>query len=90
MTTTSDTGRAAPAREENALPELRSVWWEGGVRARAEATIAAVLAELPKLVQAAFQVSWRASQARTATTSSRPAACTPKWFHLQKLGYSDD
>ncbi|GAB3527709.1 ABC transporter ATP-binding protein [Phytohabitans suffuscus] len=66
MTTTSDTGRVAPAHEANALPELRAVWWEGGVRARAEASIASVLAELPKLVLAAFRVSWGASRARTA------------------------
>src|SRR5687768_9296829 len=66
MTMTSGTERAAPAREAGALPELRSVWWEGGMRARAEATIAAVLAELPKLVHTALKVSWRASRGRTA------------------------
>jgi ATP-binding cassette, subfamily B, bacterial len=61
--TTTD-GHADEA--EPVLPELRSVWWESGLRARAAAGVTTVLAELPRLVVSAFRVSWRASRARTA------------------------
>src|SRR4051794_40183287 len=48
-----------------ALPELRSTWWESGLRARADAGMLKVLAELPGLVAAAWRVSWSASRGRT-------------------------
>lgn len=49
-----------------ALPELRQMWWETGVRARAQAGLFAVFSELPRLVGAALAVSWRADRLRTA------------------------
>src|SRR5690349_22260260 len=51
---------------ENVLPELRAVWWEAGLRARAEAGLGAVLAELPGLVAAALRIAWRADRVRTS------------------------
>lgn len=51
---------------DSALPELRQMWWESGVRARAQAGLFAVFSELPRLVGAALAVSWRADRLRTA------------------------
>jgi len=58
----------APVNEtvEPLLPELRAAWWETGLRARADAGILTVLAELPRLVGSAFTISWRANRTRTA------------------------
>ncbi|WP_433219988.1 ABC transporter ATP-binding protein [Dactylosporangium sp. CS-047395] len=55
----------APRPADSVLPELREMWWESGVRARAEAGTWAVFAELPKLLSAAVRLSWRADKART-------------------------
>src|SRR5688572_3420237 len=41
------------------------MWWETGVRARAEAGVLAVFAELPKLLAEAVRLSWRADRTRT-------------------------
>ncbi|GAB3837950.1 ABC transporter ATP-binding protein [Dactylosporangium cerinum] len=54
-----------PAEGESALPELRAMWWETGVRARAEAGVLAVFAELPRLLAEALRTSWRADRTRT-------------------------
>ncbi|WP_231935268.1 ATP-binding cassette domain-containing protein [Micromonospora viridifaciens] len=50
---------------DSVLPELRAMWWETGVRARAEAGLFAVFAELPRLIWAALRVSWRVDRVRT-------------------------
>ena len=50
---------------ESVLPELRTTWWETGVRARAGAGVFAVFAQLPRLVATALGVSWRADRGRT-------------------------
>ncbi|WP_436530692.1 ABC transporter ATP-binding protein [Actinoplanes sp. HUAS TT8] len=47
------------------LPELRPSWWETGVRARADAGILGVFAELPGLIGKAVRVAWRADRMRT-------------------------
>jgi ATP-binding cassette subfamily B protein len=57
-------------REASVLPELREMWWETGMRARAQAGLFAVFAELPRLVWAALTVSWRADRARTAVAAA--------------------
>ena len=46
--------RPAPPQRDSVLPELRTMWWETGVRARAEAGLVAVFAELPRLVRTAL------------------------------------
>src|SRR5262245_19095227 len=56
-----------PARPASVLPELRAMWWEQGVRARAEAGLRAVAQALPRLVGTAFRIAWQADLARTAT-----------------------
>jgi ATP-binding cassette, subfamily B, bacterial len=65
VTEPTDAPDAPTGTAEPLLPELRSAWWESGIRARADAGILKVLAELPRLVGAAFVISWRASPART-------------------------
>lgn len=50
---------------QSALPELRTMWWERGMRARAEAGLFAVFAELPRLVRTALGIAWRADRIRT-------------------------
>ncbi len=55
-----------PPRSESVLPELRPMWWETGVRGRADAGLFAVIAELPRLVGKAVGISWRADRTRTA------------------------
>ncbi|MGV9215674.1 ABC transporter ATP-binding protein [Micromonospora sp. RB23] len=57
------------ARPESVLPELRATWWETGVRARAEAGVFTVFAELPRLVWTALGVSWRADRLRTGVVA---------------------
>ncbi|MFG2039930.1 ABC transporter ATP-binding protein [Dactylosporangium sp. NPDC048998] len=54
-----------PGDAESILPELREMWWESGVRARAKAGMLAVFAELPRLLAAAVRLSWRADRTRT-------------------------
>ncbi|WP_043541690.1 ATP-binding cassette domain-containing protein [Salinispora pacifica] len=56
----------AEGARDSALPELRQMWWETGVRARAQAGLFAVFSELPRLVGAALAVSWRADRLRTS------------------------
>ncbi|WP_329111303.1 ABC transporter ATP-binding protein/permease [Micromonospora sp. NBC_01699] len=55
---------------ESVLPELRSTWWESGIRARADAGLLAVFAELPRLVARAIRVSWRADRIRTSVVAA--------------------
>ncbi|MGC4890611.1 ATP-binding cassette domain-containing protein [Micromonospora sp. DT227] len=59
-----------PPAAESVLPELREMWWETGLRTRAEAGLLTVLAELPRLVAAATRISWRADRARTAVVAA--------------------
>ncbi|GGM33916.1 multidrug ABC transporter permease [Micromonospora sonchi] len=61
--------QAGPTAAESVLPELRATWWETGVRARAEAGLFAVFAELPRLVWAALGISWRADRLRTSVVA---------------------
>jgi ATP-binding cassette subfamily B protein len=42
------------------------MWWETGLRARAEAGLFAVFAELPRLITRAMRASWRADRLRTS------------------------
>ncbi|GHJ45836.1 multidrug ABC transporter permease [Catellatospora sp. TT07R-123] len=63
-TSTEDPDPAAPAYEP-ALPELRAMWWESGMRARADAGLFAIFTELPRLVATAVGISWSADRART-------------------------
>ncbi|MEV0731944.1 ABC transporter ATP-binding protein [Polymorphospora sp. NPDC050346] len=42
------------------------MWWESGMRARADAGVFAVFAELPRLVVTALAVAWRADRFRTS------------------------
>src|SRR5262249_22198625 len=41
------------------------MWWETGMRARANSGVFTVFAELPRLVGIALRISWRADRART-------------------------
>ncbi|MFI7076261.1 ABC transporter ATP-binding protein [Micromonospora sp. NPDC049903] len=61
--------RSEPVATESVLPELRSTWWETGMRARTEAGLFAVFAELPTLVWAALRISWRADRVRTSVVA---------------------
>ncbi|MEN3614095.1 ABC transporter ATP-binding protein [Plantactinospora sp. ZYX-F-223] len=63
-----------PAKTDSVLPELREMWWETGVRARAQAGLFAVFAELPRLVWAALVVSWRADRVRTSVVAATTVA----------------
>lgn len=65
-----DPGKPHPGRTESVLPELREMWWETGVRARAEAGVFAVFAELPRLVWTALGISWRADRLRTGVVAA--------------------
>ncbi|GAB3947091.1 hypothetical protein GCM10027614_41730 [Micromonospora vulcania] len=62
--------RPGPVSAESVLPELRAMWWETGVRARAEVGVFAVFAELPRLVLAAVGISWRADRLRTSVVAA--------------------
>ncbi|MCX4385683.1 ATP-binding cassette domain-containing protein [Micromonospora peucetia] len=66
--TTSD--QPAPAPTESVLPELRTMFWETGMQARAEAGLFTVFAELPRLVWAAVRISWRADRLRTSVVAA--------------------
>ncbi|MFI9643585.1 ABC transporter ATP-binding protein [Micromonospora sp. NPDC051925] len=59
-----------PPQRDSVLPELREVWWETRVRARAQAGLFAVFSELPRLVWAALVVSWRADRVRTSVVAA--------------------
>ncbi|GIJ76145.1 ATP-binding cassette, subfamily B [Micromonospora phaseoli] len=61
--------RAGPVTTESVLPELRTMWWETGIRARTEAGLFAVFAELPKLIWAAMRISWQADRLRTSVVA---------------------
>ncbi len=61
---------APPPSAEPVLPELREMWWETGQRARAEAALLTVFAELPRLVWAALRISWRADRIRTGVVAA--------------------
>ncbi|WP_434740631.1 ABC transporter ATP-binding protein [Micromonospora sp. SH-82] len=69
---TTDHSTPSPGGSEPAsvLPELREMWWETGVRARAQAGLFAVFSELPRLVWAALTVSWRADRIRTSVVAA--------------------
>ncbi|ASW55450.1 ATP-binding cassette domain-containing protein [Plantactinospora sp. KBS50] len=56
--------------QASVLPELRQMWWETGLRARAQAGVFAVFAELPRLVRAALVASWRADRVRTSIVAA--------------------
>lgn len=56
---------AAETTTEAVLPELRAMWWETGMRARADARPLTVFAQLPHLVATAIVTSWRADRVRT-------------------------
>lgn len=58
-----------PVQRDSVLPELREMWWETGVRARAQAGLFAVFSELPRLVWAALVMSWRADRVRTSVVA---------------------
>jgi ATP-binding cassette subfamily B protein len=49
---------------EPVLPELRTMWWETGMRARADAGLRALVTEVPRLVRAALRTGWRADRIR--------------------------
>ncbi|MFI7209279.1 ABC transporter ATP-binding protein [Micromonospora aurantiaca (nom. illeg.)] len=55
---------------DSVLPELREMWWETGVRARAQAGLFAVFTELPRLVWSAVSVSWRADRVRSSVVAA--------------------
>ncbi len=68
--TTTDATTTDQAVGESVLPELRTTWWESGMRRRADAGVWTVLGELPRLVRTALVVSWRADRGRTATVAA--------------------
>jgi ATP-binding cassette subfamily B protein len=66
----SDAGTSIPSQSvgkpaEAVLPEFRRSWWETGLRARADAGVLGVFAELPGLINKAVRVAWRADRLRT-------------------------
>lgn len=61
---------AARPAAEPVLPELREMWWETGLRTRAETGLFAVFAELPRLVWMALRISWRADRIRTGAVAA--------------------
>ncbi|MEV4754813.1 ABC transporter ATP-binding protein [Micromonospora sp. NPDC049559] len=70
-TSTSTSGGPTAARPaQSVLPELRTMWWETGVRARADAGLLTVFAELPRLVGRALLISWRADRVRTSVVAA--------------------
>lgn len=66
-------GEVPPQRRatahESVLPELRPMWWEQGMRARIDAGMVGVFAEMPRLIREALRISWRADRLRTATVA---------------------
>ena len=67
---TRTSGTGTPRQSESVLPELRAVWWESGLRARADAGLLAVFAELPRLIVRAVEISWRADRVRTVIVAA--------------------
>jgi ATP-binding cassette, subfamily B, bacterial len=65
---------AAEQVTESILPELRTMSWETGVRARAKARLLSVFAELPRLVSKAIAISWRADRLRTSIVAAATLA----------------
>jgi ATP-binding cassette subfamily B protein len=63
--TAASPGGPGAADPQSILPELRPMWWESGVRARAQAGMFAVFVELPRLLAAAVRLSWQADRLRT-------------------------
>jgi ATP-binding cassette, subfamily B, bacterial len=59
-----------PSTGEAVLPELRAMWWESGMRARADAGLRAVFTELPGLVRTALGIAWRADKTRTVIVAA--------------------
>jgi len=59
---------------ESVLPELRTSWWETGMKARVEAGLLGVLKQLPHLVFTAMAISWRADRARTLIVAGATVA----------------
>ncbi|GAA1381239.1 ABC transporter ATP-binding protein [Catellatospora chokoriensis] len=49
------------------LPELRPMWWESGMGARAAASLGTVAIQLPRLIATALAIAWRADRTRTLT-----------------------
>src|SRR5262249_40325048 len=65
-TATVSDGTTTRKPVESVLPELRTMWWETGIRARAEAGLFAVVAQLPRLIGTASRIAWKADRLRTA------------------------
>jgi ATP-binding cassette subfamily B protein len=63
-----------PTTDDPALPELRTMWWETGIQARASASAWAVFTALPRWVGAAVAMSWRADRARTLLVAATTLA----------------
>ncbi|MEG3633228.1 ABC transporter ATP-binding protein [Micromonospora palythoicola] len=61
--------QAGSTAGESVLPEMRAMWWETGMRARTQAGLLAVFAELPRLIWAALRISWRADRLRTSVVA---------------------
>jgi len=49
---------------DSVLPELRTMWWETGMQARADAGLRTVFTEVPRLVGAALRTGWQADRMR--------------------------
>ena len=58
--------QSSPSDPQEVLPEFRPSWWETGLRARANASVFGVFAELPGLTRRAVRVAWRADRLRTS------------------------
>ncbi|WP_204301211.1 ABC transporter ATP-binding protein [Actinoplanes campanulatus] len=58
--------QSSPHDPSEVLPEFRPSWWETGLRARANASVFGVFAELPGLTRRAVGVAWRADRLRTS------------------------
>ncbi|WP_432705165.1 ABC transporter ATP-binding protein [Actinoplanes regularis] len=66
-------GQTAAGTAPAVLPEFRPSWWETGLRARADAGIAGVFAELPGLIRKAVRVAWGADRLRTGVVTATTA-----------------
>ncbi|GAA1379945.1 ABC transporter ATP-binding protein [Catellatospora chokoriensis] len=66
---TTTTAETTPATG-SVLPQMRVMWWEHGVRARADAGLRTLAQALPRLVGTALRIAWRADRARTAIVLS--------------------
>jgi ATP-binding cassette subfamily B protein len=60
--------------DDSALPELRAMWWELGMRARADARMWSVFSELPHLIRIALGIAWRADRNRTLVVAGATIA----------------